>query len=332
MEPRARTKLDRTWLVHLLVAVAVVVSLGLPFIAVSFDAVTPSGRVEFEDSASFLGRGTGRAGGDQERVPGTSVTSGEAARLAESITDPLDLTIVVHAAAILVVLGLIRSPRGATLGLVGGLAGLSTTVILWFLMSQRASTVESAVGSGLGVDFGPGTILAPIAFGTSVAWSAARLTSRRDADESLPSPAGREFAPEGEAVARAPTVVRGVGWYLVAMAVLGLLVLTSPTARTQLAWRLPLLALTAAAGIGLVLERRWAFVLALLLGGLNLPFAVAIVVHAATHPVRLGPFFLPSLLMSALALLPFILLLREEPRTWYRETRTGSLARRVQRL
>ena len=317
-------KPNQAWVVHLLTAAVVVVSLGLPFVNVSFTAFTSSGRVEFEDSASFLGRGIGRAGGDQAPLPGTTLSSDEAVNLAESITDPLDLTIPVHVAAILVALALIRTPRGAMLGLAGGVGGLALTLLMLFSMSQRASVVEEIVGPGLDVDFGPGSILAPLAFGLAAVWSGARLvlgrskaetSSARVTEGTMRSIGDRERT----AGAGTPSVIRGVGWYLVVLAALGVLVLTSPGARSgmQMAWRLPVIVLTAAAGIGLILQKRWAYMMALVLGGLSAVSAVPMLVSMLSDPIRAGILLLPGLAMVALLVAPFALLLRRDSRLWF---------------
>jgi len=316
-------KPNQAWVVHLLTAAVVVVSLGLPFVNVSFTAFTSSGRVEFEDSASFLGRGIGRAGGDQAPLPGTTLSSDEAVNLAESITDPLDLTILVHGAAILVLLALIRTPRGAILGLAGGAGGLALTLALGFLMRQRASVVEGIVGPGLDVDFGLGSTLAPLGFVLAAIWNGARLVPGRSTAEAASGPSvegtatGDRERPAGRGT---PAVIRGVGWYLVVLAVLGLLVLSSPSARAglQLTWRIPAIVLTAAAGIGLILERQWGYVLALVLGGLSAVSAVPVLLSMISDPIRSGALILPRLAIIVLPLAPFALLLRADSRLWFK--------------
>ena len=289
--------------------------------------------MRYEDRASFLGRGTGLAGGGGSvRLPGTSVTSAEATELLESISEPLNLTLLVHAAALVSLLGVFRSRPGALLGLAGSGVGLVTVIGIRLSLADRAEDAGSVLGEGLRVVLGPGAILVPAAFALAGAWNASRLILKRtsilaerdaatDAEMAPESMSAEASQPIVSGDRATPPVVRAVGWYLLGLLVLQIALLIGAQPRIQpasLAWRLPLGLWHIVAGAGLVTGRSWAYPATLALGALSAVWYVVFLVIGGLSVVGRAPVsFLPLLLMGALLLAPFALLLRPDARAWF---------------
>lgn len=334
--PASARGLHRYWPAHLGVALAIVVSLGFTFVTVSFRSEPlpdQMGRMTYEDRASFLGRGTGLAGGGgTEPLPGTSVSSAEARGLLESISEPLNLTLLVHAAVLVSFFGLIRSRLGAFLGLAGSTIGLVTVMGIRLSLADRAADAGAVLGEGLRAAFGPGAILVPAAFAVAGGWNASRLILKRasilgerDAATdavTAPEPMAAEVSQPIVSGGRAtPPIVRAVGWYLLGLLVLQIAGLIGAQTRIQpasLAWRLPLGLWQIVAGAGLVAGRRWAYPATLALGALSAVWYVVFLVIGGLSVVGRAPvFLLPMVLMGALLLAPFALLLRPDGRAWF---------------
>jgi hypothetical protein len=324
-------------LVHLGVAIAVVASLGFTFVTIAFRSeplpFPLGGRMTYEDRASFLGRATGLAGGGgAEPLPGTSVTSAETIELLESISEPLNLTLLVHAGVLLGLFGLIRNRLGALLGLAGSMIGLVSVIAIRLSLADRAADGQVVLGEGLGVAFGAGAIMVPTAFALAGGWNAVRLVrnrpsavSRRDdsirAERSSVSAGVEASGPLVESSGATPPLVRGVGWYLLGLLAVQIALLIGAPSDVQpgsLVWRIPLSIWQILAGAGLVTGRRWAYPATVALGAVSaIWYVVFLVIVGISLEANETFLFLPMLIMGALLLAPFALLLRSEVRAWF---------------
>ncbi|MGH2691270.1 MAG: hypothetical protein ACRDHM_02085 [Actinomycetota bacterium] len=122
-----------------------------------------------------------------------------------------------------------------------------------------------------------------------------------------------------QAPLEAPPIVRQIGYYFLVLSGLGVLVLASSIVHGSVRWyQISGLILSVVVGIGLVRERRWAYVVALAGTGLNLAWVLGSGVIAVARTEN--GWAIAALAVSVnLAILALPLLLLGEPaRSWFR--------------
>ena len=285
------------------------VSLGLPFLDVDYR----NPNIDYEVSVTFLGGGSGVAGGDSD-APAGFPSYEAASRLLDPISSPMGFAPLVQIGFVIAALSVMRRRKGAILGLIGGAMGLLVALAIRVAIASEAAAAREVLGERLHVVLGPGSILVPLAFAGVLVWSIVRLTvGSQEGVARRPAVVGEETGLEP------PGALRGVGWYLVALGALGLLSMaTSDVSQTasQTGWRALASAVTLVAGFGLVAAKRWAYVTAVVLAALD---AATVLLVLALSSVSMGAsrLFVPFTFIAILFVVPFAFLLRRDCRAWF---------------
>ncbi len=118
----------------------------------------------------------------------------------------------------------------------------------------------------------------------------------------------------------APAVVRRVGYYLLFLSALGVWGLVISILDRRIIWYQAVAwALNCAAGVGLVLERRWAYVLGVTTAAIDVAWVIVVMFVGQFQDLELGPRFglLVMTVISLAIVLPPCTLLRASGRRWF---------------
>lgn len=121
----------------------------------------------------------------------------------------------------------------------------------------------------------------------------------------------------------APRLVRWIGWYYIVLFALGAFVLFAARNNGGEWYQLPGSALSLAIGVGLLMEQRWAYVLAVVFGGVNFTITLLAVVLAVGNLSIIGALFA---LINALVMAPPLLLLSPPGRAWFQRREPAELS------
>ena len=124
----------------------------------------------------------------------------------------------------------------------------------------------------------------------------------------------------------APPVVRRIGYYLLALSVVSLLSLIMAAVHGELRWYHVVSTSTSfAIALGLLLEKRWAYVAALVVAGGYTLFFLGVLVFTIVWPSGLG-LTVSFILLVDLALVgPPLLMLSERGRAWFQRREPAGL-------
>lgn len=304
--------LHRLWLVHLGLLLAAAVTLGLPFIQIEYH----SPNIEYEVSWTFVGGGSGIAGGDSD-APAGFPSSQQALDALDPVESPMDLAPLVQVAFVIGSFSIMRRRGGAVLGIIGGATGLLAALAIRLMIASEVPAARDLLGERLHVVLGAGTLFVPLAFAGVLAWNIIRLTAgSQEAVAPPPVVVPEDGAPPP------PRVLRLVGWYLIllgALAVISAIGSDVPERESQTDWQALTSVVTVGAGFGLITAKRWGYAIAVVLGALN-AILVVVALFVSSTSQGTGRIFIPFAFLTALFVAPFALLLRRDCRAWFRKS------------
>jgi hypothetical protein len=126
----------------------------------------------------------------------------------------------------------------------------------------------------------------------------------------------------------APPVVRRIGYYYLALSALGAWVLIMATLDDRVSWwQMIGVPVGLAIGIGLVLEKRWAYVLALVFTGINVVWNLVILVLLLIQPSHIWwVWAMIATTVNFAIVAPPLFLLGERARVWFQRREPAELS------